>query len=80
MRHNSLGFLLSFHEEWMKAFRRRRGRRPRRYLNTEQRCAFCLKRLPRSEYVCCSECDDGYWFLIPTKNGNLYRLHHHLVK
>jgi hypothetical protein len=37
------------------------------------RCLFCLCPLPNGSPVCSDECDDGYWNLVPTVDGELWR-------
>jgi hypothetical protein len=76
MRPNPIAFALTLHQQKMEETRQNRERRHRPYLNHAQRCTFCLKPLPGAAYLVCSdECDDGWWQIVPTLSGSLYRPH-----
>jgi hypothetical protein len=37
-----------------------------------RRCLFCLGPLPNGAPVCSEACDEGWWSIVPTKNGELF--------
>jgi hypothetical protein len=39
----------------------------------ERRCLFCRGRLTNGSAVCSDECDAGWWSIVPTISGELWR-------
>lgn len=35
-------------------------------------CLYCLATLANGRAVCCDECDEGWWTVVPTLDGELY--------
>jgi hypothetical protein len=51
---------------------RARGRRQPTATPTANRCPFCLGPLANGAAVCSDECDEAYWKLVPTTDGELW--------